>query len=346
MGNQLLSFRAGTRQRHAKVGVIAYNAGQPGTPLELPRVGMLSRLIVQLRGTITYSAAGTLADTGPWNLLSRIRVNSNLGAATLWDTTGFGAYIANRFMQRGWSPEKAGIGDSTPNADVHLFPLSGTTQAFCVTYEIALGANDGVNFDTGLINLQAPETRVTVEPTFGNLTDPASNVTAISANLHVYYEYYEIPDPSRFAQPGLSLVRTLEEQQSVNQTGDNIYTVPRAGTVLDLAHVLILNGSRSDSFDSTTLKFNKTDSVYQDERQWKRVEERRLTGLAPLTGVVYHDFFHAMNDVNKGDTRDAIDSEKLTTFESIVTVSNGATLGSNNNFLRSVRRILQVLQPA
>lgn len=341
---QLLPFRSGTRQRQAKVGVIPFAAGSAGTPLELPRVGMLSRIIVQLRGTITYSAGGALTDLGPWSLLSRIRVNTNIGSASLIDLTGYGAYVAQRQIVRGWSPEKAGIGDSTPNADIHVFPLSGAAQAFVLTWELPIAANDGANFETGLINLQAPETRVTVEPTFGALTDGSTLVTGISANLHVYYEYYEIGDPRVFVLPPLALVRILEEQQAVGQTGENIYPVPRQGTVLNLAHVAILNGARSDAIDSLALKFNKTDTVYNAERQWKRVEERRMYSLLPNTGVYYWDLFDAYGDVNKGDTRDAIDSEALTTFESIVNVTSGATLGANNNFLRSIRRILQVLQ--
>lgn len=344
MANQLLPFRSGTRQRQAKVGVIAYSPSTPGQPLELPRVGMLSRIIVQLRGSITFSAAGTLADIGPWNLLSRMRVNSNIGAASLVDVSGHGLYVSQRMIKGGWSPEKAGIGDTTPNADIHAFPLSGSAQAFVLTFELPIGANNGANFETGLINLQAPETRITVEPTFGALTDPASLVTAITANLHVYYEYYEIPDPRQFAMPPLALVRLLEEQQAILGTGETIYTVPRQGTVLDLAHVVVLNGVRSDSIDSFDLRFNKTDRVYQQERQWKRMEERKIYQLLPNTGVYYHDLFNAYGHVNAGDTRDAIDSESLTTFESVVSVSAGATLGSNNNFLRSVRRIVQILQ--
>jgi hypothetical protein len=344
MANQLLPFRQGTRQRRAKVGVIPFAAASAGNPLELPRVGMLSRIIVQLRGTITYSAPGALADLGPWNLLSRIRVNTNIGAASIVDLSGYGAYVAQRQIAYGWSPEKAGIGDATPNADLHAFPLSGAAQAFALTWELPVGANDGPNFETGLINLQAPETRVTLEPVFGALLDPATLVTAIVANLHVYYEYYEIGDPGKFALPPLALVRLLEDQQAVGQTGDNTYTVPRQGTLLNLAHVAILNGARSDSIDSFSIKFNKTDTAYNIERQWSRMEERQLYGLLPVTGVYYNDWFHAYGEPNKGDTRDAIDSEALTTLESIVTVSSGATLGSNNNFLRSIRRIVQVLQ--
>lgn len=340
----LLPFRSGTRQRNYKVGTIPYAAATTGTPLQIPQVGMLSRLIAQLRGTITYSAPGTLTDQGPWNLMSRLQLLTNIGAANVYDVSGYGAFTIMRTLMGGWSPELAGFGASlTPNADIHAFPLSGSAQAFTLTYEIPVGVNDGGNFETGLLNLQAAETRVQLNAQFGALTDPASLVTAIVANLHLYYEYYEIGDLNMFALPPLALSRWLEENQPVGAVGDNVYTVPRMGALANLIHVVTLNGARSDSIDAMAIKFNKTDAVYTNERQWSRIEERRLYSVLPTVGVYYWDMFNAYGSVNRGDTRDTIDSEALTTLESIVTVSSGATLGSNNNNLKSIRRIFQVL---
>ncbi len=342
---QLLPFRMGTRQRRRKVGTITFSASGTGTPLELPKVGMLSNLVLQLRGTIDSGAAITLADLGPWNLLSRIRLNTNIGQASLVDVSGFGAHIMQKTMMRGWNPSKAGIGDTTPNADIHAAPVANAAgQTVCLTWKIPVSLNDGPNFETGLFNLQAPDTRVTLEPVFGALADYGTNVTAASLTLHVYMEFYEIPDPRVFALPPLAVVRILEDQQPITQTGDNIYTVPRGGTVLNLAHVVQLNGARSDSVDSLGIAFNKTDTVYLADRQWHRVNERALYEVIPLTGVFYHDFYEAYAEVNRGDVRDAVDSEAITTFDSIVTITSGAGMGANNNFLKAVRRILQVLQ--
>jgi hypothetical protein len=344
--SRLLPFRSGTRQRRAKVGTIAAAAASTLTPLELPRVGMLARILIQFRGTLTLSGAGALSDLGPWNLLSRIKVLANIGSAALVDVSGFGAFMYQPLVEElGFRPDLAGVGGgTTPNADIHAAPVAMGANTWVVTWVIPISANAGKQFDLGLINLQAPETRITVELTEGALTDPATLVTAVSGNFHVYYEYYEIPDPRQFALPPLALVRLLEEQQPIGQTGDNVYTVPRQGVLLQLAHRITLNAARSDSWDSISIKFNKTDTVYNVERQWERVLTRLWQALNPITGVAYHDFWHAESDISSGDTRDAIDAEELSTLESIVAVSSGATLGSNNNFLASVRRIVQLLQ--
>lgn len=341
---QMLPFRNGTRQRRRKIGTIAFSASSSGTPLELPKVGYLSKLIFQLRGTIDSGGAVTLADLGPWNIVSRFRVNTNIGQASLVDVSGFGAHVMQKTMWRGWNPSKAGIGDTTPSADIHAAPVANAAgQAVCLTWEIPLSINSGPNFETGLFNLQAPDVRVTIEPVFGALSDYGSNVTASALTLHCYMEFYEVPDPRVFTMPPLAIVRILEDQQPITQTGDNIYTMPRGGTVLNLAHVVQCNGARSDAVDSLEIRFNKTDSIYLAERQWHRVLERQLYELLPLTGVFYHDWYAAYAEVNRGDVRDAIDTEAITTLDSIVTITSGTTLGANNNFLKAVRRILQVL---
>lgn len=346
MATQLQPLRSGTRQRRQKVGTIAYAANSALTSQELPRVGLLNRIMIQFRGTVTLSAAGALTDLGPWNILQRLRVNANIGAASIVDVSGFGGYMIQPLVEEvGFRPDLAGVGaGTTPNADIHAAPVAMGANTWVLTWFIPIAANTGMQFGSGLINLQSPETRVTVDLLTGNITDPATNVTAITGNFHVYYMYFELPDPRQFALPPLMLVRWLEDQQAISGTGDSVYTVPRQGILLQLLHRVTLNAARSDSFDSVTIRFNKTDSPYVLERQWVKAIERLQTGLNPLTGIVPWDFWHANSDISAGDTRDAIDTEELSTLESIVTVSSGAVLGANNNFLASVRRIIQFLQ--
>jgi len=340
---ELLPLRAGTRQRRAFVTSVAYATSATLTPQELPRVGLLNRVFVQFRGTVTLSGAGALADQGPWNLVARIGVSANIGAASIVDLTGYGAYMIQPWVEElGYRPDKAGVGDTTPNADIHVAPVAMGANTWALSYWLPIAANTGSQFDTGLINLQAPETRVTVNITTGALLDPATLVTATTGNFFIYYDYYEIPDPRVFRLPPLALVRTLEETQTITAVGQNIYTVPRQGVLLQLAHRINLNGARSDNWDSHTLRFNKTDSVYQVDRQWERAWERVNYGLNPVTGVMYLDLWHAMQDLSAGDARDAVDAEELSTLESIVTINSGATIGVAS--LGSVRRILQMLE--
>jgi hypothetical protein len=333
---------------------VAWAASTTLASIELPRVGLLSRLVLQLRGTTTLSATGVLTDLGPWAITARARVNVNIGAAALVDTSGYGLYMAQPIIEElGWRPDYTGIFAGTgagsppaPNADIHAAPVASGANTWVISQVVPISANSGREFELGLINLQAPEVRCTVDLTCGAGADFVSNFTSFVGSYFVYEEYYEIPDPRQFTLPPLALVRLLEEQQAIVGTGDTIYTVPRQGVLFQLAHRVTLNGARIDSpgWDSVAIRFNKTDTVYKEDRQWKRVQERIWYGMLPLVGVYYHDFWHAGSDVSVGDSRDQIDSEELSTLESVVTINSGATLGSNNNFLGSVRRIAQILQ--
>jgi len=343
---QKLPFRSGTRQKFYQMNPMVFAAGQTLTQV-FPQVGMLSAIFLQVIGTLTYSAAGTLADQGPWNLLTRLQVLTNIGSAVLVDLSGFGAYLVQQLIGGGdYRPDVAGSGASTPSALIYSFPLSGTGVAFRLSYILPIGANDGINFDTGLINLQAPQTQVTLSLQCGQLTDAASNITAIAATISVGYWYYEIPDLSIFELPPLSLVRTLEDQIPVASTGEQVYTVPPMGTILQAVHCLTLNGTRSDSFDYGFVRFNKSDTIYNVPAGMQRMLERSRYGLNPITGTFFWDFWHAYGEVSQGDVRDAIDTEAISTVDFGMAISSGATLGSNNNNLKTIRRLVQTIQPA
>lgn len=336
-----LPLRMGTRQRVQKVGTVPFVPGSSGTTLELPRVGLVNRLIIQFRGTITATAAGIVAggDT-PWSLLSRIRVSLNTGSASLVDVTGMGAYILQRTYNE-FQAQRGTVNDS------HFIPqtvAANATSALAFTLVLPIAANNGDAFALGAINLQAPEVRMTLDLMFGQLADYGTGVASIAGSFHVGYMFYEVPPLNAYELPPLALCRTLEESQAVVNTGENVYTVPRMGAVLSVAHLVYLNGARSDSWDEVTIRLNKSDAPYRIERGFQRALETYNYNEFPITGGIVQDFYRAYEAPNMGDLRDAVDSEEVSTLESIVAINSAATLGAGNNTLRTVRRILQVME--
>lgn len=77
----------------------------------------------------------------------------------------------------------------------------------------------------------------------------------------------------------------------------------------------------------------------------QKILQRERYGYNLPTGVIVKDFAYALQHPEESDLRDAINTEMVTTTDAIVQVSSGATLGSNNNFLTSIREILQSAQP-
>lgn len=328
-----IPFRYGSRKRVQRVGAITYSAGQAASPLELPRVGFLAGIVINFSGTAT-GATGTTAK-GPWALFSRVRLNLNLGAANIYDTTGYGNYLLNLVNGADLSKAKG-------------FSATASNVNFSLYIPVAVNLADA--FSTGLLLLQDPQVRATLEVVWGNPTDAFVGATAVSGTAEVHYVYWEVPDLSKVSAPPLVLHRVLEDVQPVAQTGDNIYTVPRQGTLLQLLHVLELNGALSDAWDRHRIILNRVDTILDQSRGVIYALDvvgghRPMADTVQLpTGVIPIDLYRAMGVTNYGDLRDALDTEAVTTTESVVTVSSGATLGANNNFLRTVRRILQPIR--
>lgn len=337
---RLKPFRFNTREREKYVGAIAYpSGGGDGTPLTLPPIGLLGRVFCVFEGSVTFSAGTTYANYGVWGLIKRIKLQLNNASQDLCDMSGYGLFLVNSISR------KVNKIDETAGLDSALYaaPTSGAAQNFRVAFEIPVNQSQGFNFEAGLINLQAPEVQCTLNATFASsLTDIGTNITAFSGNLYVYYRYFEVPNPMEVVIPPLVLHKWVEQQQPITSTGDNVYTVPRAGKVGRLIHVVNLNGARSDSYDSAVLKLQQSDTIYQRDKRLVKWHHRTQYGNALPTGVIVQDFAQAWDVCEESDGRDFFDSERTTTMESIVSVSSSATLGTNNNSLISIREILQV----
>lgn len=349
----LIPFRYGTRQRHQRVTTVPFTTlGDSFSTQPFPRVGFLSKVICQFVGSITIANANTaLADRGPWNLIKKIQGQMNLGSATIWDLSGFGAFLVQSGMELGGRFDFNGIGASpseTPDPDLFLFPnpLVVGANPVVLTWVFYVGANDHEQFSMGLINLQAPQVQFTLAGNWGAAADivavPA-NLTAMSGNLTVAYEYYDVPNPNEVQLPPPMLVRRLEDNQPITVVGENIYTIPRQGVMVDLKHIVTLNGARSNSEDLFQLVINNTDFIYKYTRPEMKIKQRFQYLTAWPVGVFGYDLWEAANGVSNGDTRDAVDTEANSLTESRVTISANAVLGVGNNQLTSIRTIFQNL---
>lgn len=335
-------FRLNTRQRFQPFAAGALTPGVQVTE-ELPRVGFLAGILVQVRGDLTI-AGGTMADQGPWNLLRRIRVETNIGATSVYSTSGFGNFLVNNSLARAYRADSDSDGQAGAGG-TRIYAFATGADGALLNYFIPIAANDGAQFSVGMINLQAPEIRVTVGLDPANaLTDVHSGISAATLTYSMSYLFYEVPQPLDVRWPPLILHRILEDQTPITGTGDTIYTVPRQGTLLQLHQLVTLNGSRNSAdVERLGLRINKTDDVYRVPGMvapwWHTQRYSRL----PILGQYLWDFWHADDDPNRGDMRDAINTEAISTLDAIVTVAAGATLGANNNMIQSIRRIVQPL---
>lgn len=332
-------FRYGTRQRFAPVKTgIAY-ATNGRVSQELPRVGFLASLLVQLSGTMTLSAAGALTTRGPWDLIKELVVRVNIGASTIYRTTGYGNFVLQRMLARAFDP--SGASGPAADADLYAAPV-GATGTWTLTYWIPIAENYGRQSHLGLLNLQAPEIQVNLDVNFGQPTDVVTTGTAFSGTMDIGYLYYEVPNPQRVAWPPLIFFRSIESDQVISAIGDQIFTAPREGILHRVAHVVQVNDARSNGVSRLVTKFNKTDEVYRYDRWQLKFLQNYFYGAPLPVGVFAHDWWAAEGEPGEGDNRDFVSSEALSTLESIVTTT--AAVGGALNRLDTIRQFTQVVR--
>lgn len=379
--NQLLPFRPNTRQRMRLAGgpipITAFNTALQ--PLTFPQIGLLSGIYLFVAASVSDAASSPAATlnafkSGPFNLTKRITGALNLGTNNVYDVSGYGLYGVNKVQAINSDQALFQQGTSAipgyANTDEYFqYPLTGSlTQnvaaAFTYVLYIPVSVNDHEQFHLGLLNLQAPEVRKTLSISTGQLSDvyTTSDAITLGGNIYPYMEYFEVPNPQAVALPPRIMHRLLEDRTPILNTGDTTYLTPRQGYLLQALQTISLNGAITKSggvpgnigtplgtpdMQQQRVVFNKTDTPYQNDfilqRALARMRYGSGAGLANdlPAGTFIWDFFNAKGLPTRGDLRDVIDTESLSTLELITTISAGATLGSGNNFIDTVRRITQ-----
>lgn len=338
---QLLPFRYNTRQREKLIANAQSLTGLGAEgKVQLPRVGLGNALLLTVNATVTLSAAGAFAALGPWSLIKRLRVDLNLGNMNLVDTSGYGMYLLNQRLTRGFAPDANT--DWTPTSTLFSAPLAAGANLWKLQLIIPLSANLGSEFDTGLIVLQAPE--IQVDFTIQTATSGADFVTNFTSLTAVTFDldliYYEVPDPNFVQLPPGQIVRTVEISKPFAATGLVDYTIERQGQLMQLVSYIIANAIRTDGIDFMQFIANINDTIYQFKPDKLRLLENNYYGLPLQVGTFGLDLWHARESPSSGDDRDIVDSEVLTTLQWQAIISAGTALGSGTNFFNTVRRIL------
>lgn len=340
-----IPFRQGSRQRKRQSGVTQAIAGGGNAlggvaSVTLDKVGMLNYLLVRVTATVTVGAGAALATNGPWSIVNRIRVDLNLSNMNLFDCDGRMTYDLSRQMARAFAFD--GGTNYTPSPLVFSAPVATGANLWNLWYFVPISANPGSDYDTGLINLQAPEVQCNVTVRLASAgADFVTNFTSLTlTNVEVHQCYFSSLDPRAVILPLGQVIRTVQFTQAIPATGENTYTVERQGKIMNTITRVIANGVRSDGIDRLQIISNINDTMYDETAPFNAAEYERDYSMPKPVGIFYKDFWHAREDPSNGDGRDLINLEVLTTFQEKVFVSSSTVLGSGNNFLDVGRRIL------
>lgn len=371
-----LPFRFGTVRRRIPIGAFTLTPGSQLPAVTIPQVGMMSRVLFDINGTYTVAVAPLvlLNLDGFDALIARAQVLLNNGSANIVDVSGLGIRTINENLNTAL-PIKKGTPLAAGNVNGTQFPLAIGASTFAYRGILPVNANQRRQFEMGLINLQAPELRATINMSFNPLSylvTVPGNLTLFAATVALSYEYYEIPDPTQYRLPPLTLLRTIEEAPvSITAVGEQTYQLPRLGTMIEYHAVLVLNRVYSPVIAATSgvtefkVRYNKTDVQYQVFiGDWETYEAELYgigisvlqaptpTAATPVTRWQMDPFALSFNlwaagdvNINGGDFRDAIDTEEQTTTETITTIRAGTVLTPGTDYLYHVRRVVQRVVP-
>lgn len=349
-----MGFVESTRQNIRSAGRVDYAAGQSSL-ISLPRVGYLARAHIIVNGTMTCtpgSGTATLSEKAPWNLFSRIRYEIGSGT-TLFNTSGWGAYLVDLRSKLGYLPSNDGGMSSSFATEVYNVAASSGANDwdFAVTVPITPNERDIL----GLILLQGEGTvtQFNLEwKTAGGATHEfpivlTGNATAtFEGTAKVYIETFTVPLALENQPPLDRVFQTLETVSPLYSVGENAVKFMEENTYLRLIHSVEINGRLNTAdVESMRLRYNITDVPYElDLDAILYLERRRYTRDMPK-GVFVHEFFD-QGYPNYGGDRDLVAAEGLAELESIINVGSGASLGSNNNVVRTIQQqVVRVASP-
>ncbi|HEV7454352.1 MAG TPA: hypothetical protein VGO07_03775 [Candidatus Saccharimonadales bacterium] len=259
-------------------------------------------------------------------------MTANLGAAQIVDASAAGVELANYW----YAPTAGPVRNTYANG-------AGANQ---VNYGlmVPINANDRQLLQLGLVNLQAEQIRLNLEvvpaAALTSYLVAGGPPTASALILYVAYEFWDVPNPTRYALPPATLSRILEEQQIITATGELPYVMPRLGTLAQVSEYFLKGASAAAQvmmqfLDPTPdvqyfrVRANKSDMWLDYTTRFAEIEEALFMNSTLSSfmrpGTRTWDFFHSgLQTRNHGD-RDLINTEQITTLEFIAAIDPSVT---------------------
>lgn len=346
-------FEMQTRQTLRDMPAITL-AGSRGNG-NIPKVGFLSRIHWHFSGTLNVVLGGGTAALdvlGPWNLLNRIRVAIN-GGKEVYSVSGVGGHLVNLLRAEQYFPELSRwspTADPAHSASVfaaataagnnawewgQVIPIAPNEDEFLGGFIVQVeSAQSSLGFD---FNTTIFSTTATVAPV---LVTGAATAT-LTGSFTPMIEAFDIPADEAAWPPMRALHIINEQTQAVAQTGDNIVDLVKDNIYLQVLHHLVLNAVPSSTvFDRVKLAIQRSNIPYDmPAKNFLQLQRDRYRRDLPA-GLLVHDFFN-QGQPNYGSLRDVINARDLTEFQSIVTITSGATIGS----IARIATILRQLEP-
>jgi hypothetical protein len=282
-------------------------------PFTLPKTGLLARLFLALRGSVsgTLSAPNAL---GMASIITRVRVVANSGL-DLYNVSGAGySYLLSEALESEYF--------NAASQNTGRSAVTATTFNLDMVLPIAVNQRD----PSGLIMLQNEQTIVNLYIDWLADASVATGATVTLTTGDLFMEIFTVPpDPADW--PNINIVhQCLEDQQQVPAAGDFPYNWPRGNTYMQMLHGLGIGAAGSDGFSRVALRVNQSDYLQNTPPDYLDMEHRLLRGRARPAGGIYFDFAGSSGLGCYALARDLVNSALVTDLATVVTATGAGTL--------------------
>lgn len=349
-----VGFMSATRQNIRKLSQETYVSGGI-SQRQLTKTGLLSKILLHINGTMTITpGTGTaaLSEQGPWALIRRVRFQMGNGTE-LFNVSGFMAYVVDLYARIGYEPDDGQIGASFAT-DIYNAGVSTGANTWDFTLHLPIVPNDRDLAGLVLLQADAAAANLIIDwQVAGGATNEfpvvlTGNATAaFVGTCDVYLETFTVPAEGQNMPPLDQLFQTIERQDPIFATGENVVKLLPDNTYVRVIHALIVNGALSSTaLDEMLLRYNVSNVPYQIDRKMKLFLQRYHYTKDFPKGIYHWDFFD-QGYANYGGQRDLVEATGLAEFESLIRIASGTSLGSNNNKIVTVtQQLVDVAVPA
>lgn len=348
-----MSFQQATRQNFTELPAQPFVSGGR-LYFELPKVGLLSRLILQLSGVMTVTLSGgtaAISERLAYNLIKRVRLIANSGAS-IFDVSGYGTYAINRLLRYDSSPQDSLIDHGTKALAYQAGVTAGANNwNFGLEIPIAVNERDPL----GLILLQNQASQLVLEIEFNSeysldaMLAPVLVTGAATASfvgkVGAMMEYFTVPRNVE-DYPALNVIHQwIEQRDSVTSVGAWTKNLQRGNTYQRIVHALTVNKAlNSAAVEKLRLIYNQAETPYNVNALTQAFLQRSRYGSDLPKGMFVHDFTMSNGLPSLGNARDFIRSAGVTEFQSEVTIASGTSMTAGQCFIDTLTEQLITIE--
>lgn len=353
------NFNDATRQSWMLGQPIPYAANST-QPQQLPQIGFLSKIWLPISITFTTSNGTDDAfanfvndNPTPWNIVQKVRVYTNEGQE-LFNVSGYGAYLHERTTRTALDPKNPIASFNSLNTAAAIYNVPATyakNTTYTIKFYLCLDIAWDAALLAGLIFLQNPTNRVSLELSWGDIANNLLNITAGSINVTSVtcvplLEVFNLPQ-NQANWPSINFAHMVIEDSNnpIVGNGDFVYKPLLGNRYLSIIQAFNNNGAPMvpGDFSSFRIQYQGTQVSYVENPVHQVIIQRQRYSQDLPDGVFVADFRMGTGMPELGNGRDIINTASLTDFQLISTIGASITQPA---YMRGVREQLAELRSA